>query len=112
MAQRSSRTLVRRLTSITDSLLGETKTKPGKELKMDLSRMKTRNKALSERFCRCIKSVRKTVKVRGKDKSKAAKEQAAIAICVNTVLKRRGKTLKKFQCLKKPYLKTQRLIKK
>lgn len=70
--------------------------------------MKTRNKALSERFCRCIKSVRKTVKVRGKDKSKAAKEQAAIAICVRAVLGSRGKTMKRFRCGKKAMLQTQK----
>jgi hypothetical protein len=69
--------------------------------------MKSSRKSLAKTFCRCIKSVRKTVKVRGKDKSKAVKEKAAIAICVNSVLKRRGKTLKKFQCLKKPMLQTQ-----
>jgi hypothetical protein len=70
--------------------------------------MKTRNKALLERFCRCIKSVRKTVKVRGKDKSKAAKEQAAIAICTRAVLGSRGKTLKRFRCGKKGMLQTQK----
>jgi len=73
--------------------------------------MKTRNKALSERFCRCIKSVRKTVKVRGKNKSKAEKEQAAIAICVRAVLGSRGKTLKRFRCGKKAMLQTQKPLK-
>jgi len=73
--------------------------------------MKHEKKSLTKTFCKCIKSVRKTVKVRGKDKSKAAKEKAAIAICVNSVLKRRGKTLKKFTCLKKPMLQTQKILK-
>jgi hypothetical protein len=74
--------------------------------------MATRKKTLAKRFCNCIKSVRKTIRLRGKDKSARAKEQAAIGICVNSVLKKRGKTLKKFTCLKKPFLQTQSLIKK
>ena len=74
--------------------------------------MPTRNKTLAKKFCNCIKSVRKTIRLRGKDKSARAKEQAAIAVCVNSVLKRKGKTLKKFTCLKKPSLQTQRLLKK
>ena len=74
--------------------------------------MKREKKSLAKTFCKCIKSVRKTVKVRGKDKSPKAKESAAIAICVNSVLKKRGKTLKRFNCLKKPMLKTQKFLKK
>lgn len=74
--------------------------------------MQTRSNKLAKKFCSCIKSVRKTIKVRGKDKSNAAKEKAAIAICVNSVLKKKGKTLKKFTCLKKAALQTQPLIKK
>jgi hypothetical protein len=70
--------------------------------------MRTRSNKLAKKFCSCIKSVRKTVKVRGKNKSKGAKESAAIAICVNSVLKRQGKTLKKFTCLKTPMLQTQK----
>ena len=57
----------------------------------------------SERFCRCVKAVRKTVKLRsgsGKQKGKDAKEKAAIAICVKSVLQSRGRTLKKFSCRK------------
>jgi len=65
-----------------------------------------RNKALAKKLCSCIKKVRKTVKVR-KD-SVRAREQAAIGICVRSVLQTRGKTLKKFSCLKKPTLVTQK----
>ena len=60
---------------------------------------------LSRKFCRCIKKVRKSVKPR----AHSTKEQAAIAICVSSVLQTRGKTLKRFSCKKPagPYLKTQ-----
>jgi hypothetical protein len=74
--------------------------------------MITRSKTLAKKFCRCIKSVRKTVKVRGKDKSAKAKESAAIGICVDSVLKNKGITLKKFQCLNPAFLKTQKILKK
>ena len=74
--------------------------------------MATKKNTLTNKFCNCIKSVRKTVKLRGKDKSARAKEQAAIGICVNSVLRRKGKTLKKFTCLKRASLQTQRLLKK
>ena len=65
-----------------------------------------------DRFCRCIKSVKKTVKVRpGNAKSTYGKEQAAIAICVKSVLQSKGRTLKKFKCRgtrsKKAFLQTQ-----
>ena len=60
------------------------------------------------RFCRCIKSVSKTVKLRrGQPKTADAKEKAAIAICVKSVLQSRGRTLKKFSCRKR-MLTTQR----
>ena len=60
---------------------------------------------LSRKFCRCIKKVRKSVKPR----ADSTKEQAAVAICVSSVLQTRGKTLKRFSCKKPagPYLKTQ-----
>jgi len=63
------------------------------------------------RFCRCIKAVKKTVKLRaGTNRTDAAREKAAIAICVKSVLQGRGRTLKKFKCRGKgKYLKTQRL---
>ena len=63
------------------------------------------------RFCRCIKAVKKTVKLRtGSIRSEAAREKAAIAICVKSVLQGRGRTLKKFKCRGKgKYLRTQRL---
>lgn len=55
------------------------------------------------RLCRCIKHVRKTIKVR-----RGTKESAAIGTCVKSVLQRRGRTLKKFRCGKKPHLITQK----
>jgi hypothetical protein len=66
---------------------------------------------LSQKFCRCIKHVRRTVKTSDKVTrgSSSSKEQAAIAICVRSVLGSRGKTLKKFKCGKNPRLKTQKL---
>jgi hypothetical protein len=73
----------------------------------------TRNMRLGRKFCDCIKKVRRTVKLRkryGTKKAReAAKESAAIGICVNSVLKTRRKTLKRFTCGKKPLLKTQSL---
>jgi len=71
-----------------------------------------RKKPLATTFCHCIKKVRSTVKVRNsKQTKKSAKESAAIAICVTSVLQSRGKTLKRFRCGKKPYLETQKPIK-
>lgn len=67
--------------------------------------------AFAKRFCRCIKKVRRTIKVRGIRKpTLKEKESAAIAICTRSVLGRRGKTLKWFLCGKRsaPVLKTQR----
>lgn len=53
----------------------------------------------AERFCDCIKQVRQTVKTRkGSPRGSAGKGQAAIAICVKSVLQTRGRTLKKFRC--------------
>lgn len=61
--------------------------------------------SLAKRFCRCIKAVRKTVKVR----KGSNKESAAIGICTKTMLQtKRGRTLKKFSCRNgPPMLKTQ-----
>ena len=61
----------------------------------------------STKFCRCIKAVRKTIKARPGSTS----ESGAIAVCNKSILGRRGRTLKKFRCGKKPYLKTQKKIK-
>lgn len=66
--------------------------------------------SLTSSFCRCIKKVRKTVKVRkGTPRTARGKEQAAIAICVKSVLQTRGKTLRKFRCTgkRRPFLSTQ-----
>jgi hypothetical protein len=57
---------------------------------------------IAKKFCRCIQAVRRTVKI-----AKSKKEGVAIAICVNSVLKKRGKTLKKFRCKPKASLQVQ-----
>ena len=70
----------------------------------------TKPKSLGKELCRCIKKVRKTVKVRqGQNKSLKGKEKAAIGICIKSVLQTRGKTIKKFKCTPKPHLTTQKL---
>jgi hypothetical protein len=61
----------------------------------------------ADRFCRCIKSVAKTLKLR-KGSGREAREKAAIAICVKSVLQTKGRTLKKFSCRKGPKVITQR----
>ena len=55
----------------------------------------------AKKFCSCIKSVKRTVKAR----KGSSKEQAAIAICIKSMLQSRGRTLKRFSCTKKggPY---------
>ena len=61
---------------------------------------------LAEKFCRCIKKVGRTLKVKPK-----AREPASIAICTKSVLQvARKRTLKKFTCKKHAVLKTQPLI--
>jgi len=60
--------------------------------------------SMAKRFCGCIKKVRKTIKGNYK---KQQKESRAIAICVKSVIQKRGKTLKKFKCGKTPKLTTQ-----
>jgi len=62
-----------------------------------------------DRFCKCIKSVKKTVKLR-KGRGEEAREKAAIAICVKSVLQTRGRTLKKFSCRKGAKMQTQGLL--
>ncbi len=60
---------------------------------------KTRKNSQAKRFCRCIKSVRKSVKLRrGSGRGAAAKEGAAIAICTKSILQTKGKTLRKVRC--------------
>ena len=67
-------------------------------------------KPLGKELCRCIKKVRKTVKVRqGQNKSIKGKERAAIGICIKSVLHTRGKTIKRFKCTPKPYITIQKL---
>ena len=59
-----------------------------------------------ERFCRCIKKVRRSVK-----RPVGSAESAAIGICVRSVLQRRGRTLRKFTCRgRRPKVLTQRLL--
>lgn len=59
-------------------------------------------KSQTRRFCDCIKKVKKGTR----------KESAAIGICVHSVLKTKGKTLKKFTCGKKGRVVTQKLKKR
>ncbi len=69
-----------------------------------MPRKKHSRNTLSDKFCRCIKAVRTTVRLRKsavKKPKQAAKESAAIAICVRSVLGARGKTLRKFSCKNK-----------
>ena len=74
--------------------------------------MATRKNKLAADFCRCIKKVRKTIKLRpGVKNSSAAREAAAIGVCVKAVLQTKGKTLKRFRCGKKMMLKTQKPLK-
>jgi hypothetical protein len=58
--------------------------------------------SLGKKFCRCIKAVTKTHK---------NKERAAIPICITSVLGKRGRTLKKFNCARGE-LSTQKPIQK
>jgi hypothetical protein len=64
----------------------------------------------ASRFCRCIKAVRKTVKLRS-GRGEDAREKAAIAICVKAVLQTKGRTLRKFSCRKGAKMQTQKLRK-
>jgi hypothetical protein len=74
--------------------------------------MATRKNKLAAEFCRCIKKVRKTIKLRpGVKNTAAAREAAAIGVCVTSVLQTKGKTLKRFSCGKKMMLKTQKPLK-
>ena len=61
---------------------------------------------LIKNFCNCIKSVRRSIKAKS-----GTKEQAAIAVCVKSVLGSRRMTLRKFSC-KKHKLSTRRLRKR
>lgn len=60
-----------------------------------------------DKFCACIKKVRKTIKGNYK---KQQKESRAIAICVKSVIQSRGRTLKKFKCGKNAKLVTQKKL--
>ena len=60
----------------------------------------------TRKFCKCIKDVRKTVKAR----RGSSKEKGAIAICVKSVLQKKGRTLKKFKCGRKARVLTQRRL--
>lgn len=65
----------------------------------------TRNNVLANKFCKCVKKVRRTVRLR-KGSGNSARESAAIAICTKSVLRTRGKTLRKFSCKKRIKLET------
>ena len=64
----------------------------------------------SLRFCKCINSVKKTLKLRKGQRGDDAREKAAIAICVKSVLQTKRRTLKKFSCRKGAKLITQKPI--
>lgn len=67
----------------------------------------------ASKFCKCIKAVKASVKLRpGLKKTEENKEQAAIAICVKTMLQRKGRTLKRFSCKKGAKLTTQKLARR
>ena len=70
-----------------------------------------KNNTTAKKFCSCIKKVSKTLKkVRGvKKPTPRDKESASIGICVTGMFHRKGKTLKKFTCAKKPTLLLQKL---
>ena len=65
--------------------------------------MARKSRLSAKKFCRCIKSVGKTLKAR----KGSTKEQGAIAVCVKSVLHTRKKTIRNFKCGKHPVLKTQ-----
>lgn len=71
----------------------------------------TRSKRLANKFCGCIKAVRKTVRLRS-GRGNQAKESAAIAICTKSVLQKRGKTLRKVSCKKGSKLQTQPMLRR
>ena len=48
----------------------------------------------TERFCSCVKKVKKTLKAR----PGSTKEQGSIAICTKSVLQTRGRTIRKVRC--------------
>jgi hypothetical protein len=74
--------------------------------------MATRKNKVAADFCRCIKKVRKTIRLRpGVKNTPAAREAAAIGVCVKSVLQTKGKTLKRFRCGKKMSLTTQKRLK-
>jgi hypothetical protein len=51
------------------------------------------SRKIGEKFNRCVKSVRQTVRAR----PKSTKESAAIAICTKSVLQTRGLTMKRYR---------------
>lgn len=60
---------------------------------------------LVDKFCRCIKAVQKTVRLRkrpGRGKRAQAAESAAFGICTKSVLQSRKKTLFKATCTSRP----------
>jgi hypothetical protein len=74
------------------------------QLHVDTNFSRNLTMKLSQKFCKCVKSVRKTVKAR----PGFTKEQAAIAICTKSILFPRGRTMKKFKCGPKNRLVTQK----
>jgi hypothetical protein len=52
-----------------------------------------KSRKIGDKFNRCVKSVRQTVRAR----PKSTKESAAIAICTKSVLQTRGLTMKRYK---------------
>lgn len=71
---------------------------------IEFKKKKGGRKVTARKFCKCIKSVKKTVKAR----KGSNKESAAIAICTKTMLQRRGRTLKRVRCRGVQRLETQK----
>lgn len=63
-------------------------------------------KVTARKFCKCIKKVKRTVRLRrGLSQNK---ESAAIAICTKSLLQSHGRTLKRVRCRGAPRLETQK----
>lgn len=80
-----------------DSMRGPSWT-PSPGLSWSLGGARKKPRTQTRRFCKCIKSVKKTGKT----------ERGAIAICVHSVLQSHGRTMKKFKCGKTARLVTQK----
>jgi hypothetical protein len=67
--------------------------KPGTKIAPGVFTGGRKSRKLGNKFNRCVKSVRQTVRAR----PKSTKESAAIAICTKSVLQTRGLTMKRYK---------------